>query len=149
MSIGIRLEEDTRLIHTHQMETIEPGAADRAFCEALTDEQDELAREILSRVTDKWSLWVLQVLAASEAPVRFSRLHERVEGISQKILTQCLRRLAHDGLVTRTLYPQVPPRVEYAPTPLGRDLLVQLLPFWRWVVGHVDDFDAARGQGGG
>ena len=76
--------------------------------------------------------------------MRFSRVLERVEGISQKVLTQTLRQLERDGLLTRTLYPQVPPRVEYDLTPLGRDLLLQVTPLCRWVTGHIGRFEAAR-----
>jgi len=114
------------------------------FCNAMTDAQDEMAREMLESISSKWPLWVLQVLAACDGPLRFSRLAERIEHISQKMLTQTLRTLERDGLVTRTLYPQVPPRVEYEITPLGRDLLNQVLPLWRWIVEHLPAFEAAR-----
>lgn len=60
------------------------------------------------------------------------------------MLTQTLRHLERDGLVTRTLYPQVPPRVDYALTPLGGDLLMQLAPLWRWMAGNIEQFEAAR-----
>jgi DNA-binding HxlR family transcriptional regulator len=69
---------------------------------------------------------------------------ERVEGISQKVLTQTLRTLERDGLIIRTLYPEVPPRVEYQLTLLGRDLLMQVVALWRWIVEHLDDFDARK-----
>jgi DNA-binding HxlR family transcriptional regulator len=120
------------------------GAED--FCKGLTDAQDETAREILSLVADKWPLWVMQVLGASAEPVRFSRVMERVDGISQKVLTHTLRRLEREGLITRTLYPQVPPRVEYALTQEGRDLLVQVLPLWRWVAERVGHFETSRAR---
>jgi DNA-binding HxlR family transcriptional regulator len=110
----------------------------------MTDEQDEMAREMLESISSKWPLWVLQVLAARDGPLRFSRLAERIDGISQKMLTQTLRKLERDGLVTRTLYPQVPPRVEYEITALGRELLSQVLPLWRWIVEHLPAFEAAR-----
>ncbi len=71
-------------------------------------------------------------------------MKERVEGISQKVLAQTLRTLERDGLVTRTLYPQVPPRVEYELTPLGLALLGQVTPLWRWVGEHAGEFKAAR-----
>jgi DNA-binding HxlR family transcriptional regulator len=105
--------------------------------------QDPLAREVLERVTAKWPLSVMRVLAEANGPLRFSRVLERVQGISQKVLTQTLRTLERDGLVTRTLYPQVPPRVEYELTTLGCDLLAQLLSLWRWIVGRLPDFAAA------
>jgi DNA-binding HxlR family transcriptional regulator len=143
------LEEGTLLIYTYHMDSIgqnQPPQSDRDFCDVLTDKQDALALEVLSRVSDKWSLWILHDLAELGAPIRFSKLHQKIEGISQKILTQCLRRLEHDGLVLRTLYPEVPPRVEYQLTPLGRDLLKQIMPLWRWVAENVASFEAARAR---
>lgn len=135
------------MIYTYLMDTKEQileGAED--FCANLTDAEDERAREILSLIADKWPLWVMQVLGASAEPVRFSRVMERVDGISQKVLTHTLRRLEREGFVIRTLYPQVPPRVEYELTPNGRDLLVQVLPLWRFVAERIADFDAARAR---
>ncbi|MBB4439389.1 DNA-binding HxlR family transcriptional regulator [Rhizobium leguminosarum] len=114
------------------------------FCSSMTDEQDGRARELIERAAAKWPLRILHVLSDADAPLRFSRLMERVEGISQKVLTQTLRTLERDGLVIRTLYPQVPPRVEYELTPLGRDLLMQVVSLWRWIVEHLDDFDACK-----
>jgi DNA-binding HxlR family transcriptional regulator len=119
---------------------------DQDFCGAMTDAEDMAARELLERISAKWPLWVLQVLHAAKAPARFTRVLERVDGISQKMLTQTLRALERDGLVTRTLYPQVPPRVEYEITPLGAELLVQILPLWRWIVGHLPQVEAARAK---
>jgi DNA-binding HxlR family transcriptional regulator len=132
------------MIHTYRMETKDAIAEAAAYCEMLTDEQDEISREVMSRIADKWHLWVVHVLAEAGGPLRFSRLLERVEGISQKMLTQTLRQLERDGLVDRTLYPQVPPRVEYDLTPLGHELLVEVAPLWRWIIGHVDAFAASR-----
>src|SRR5258706_10946374 len=115
-----------------------------AFREAMTQAEDHLAREVLERVTVRWSLSVLRVLAEADGPLRFSRVLERVEGISQKALTHSLRTLERDGLLTRTLYPQVPPRVEYELTALGRDLSVPLGSLWRWIAGRLPDFSAAQ-----
>ncbi|MDI7862903.1 helix-turn-helix transcriptional regulator [Rhizobiaceae bacterium n13] len=120
-----------------------------AFCETLTDAQDALAREILERASAKWPLRIMYVLAETKGPLRFSRLLERVEGISQKVLTQALRTLESDGLVTRTLYPQVPPRVEYELTPLGGELLLQVVALWRWIAERVPDFEKARARSAG
>jgi DNA-binding HxlR family transcriptional regulator len=129
--------------YTHLMVTdLDPRTS--AFCETLTDEQDALAREMLERVAAKWPLGVLHVLAEANGPLRFSRVLERVDGISQKMLTQTLRMLEGDGLVTRTLYPQVPPRVEYELTLLGGELLRQIVPLWRWIVEHLPAVEAAR-----
>src|SRR5260370_40472559 len=112
----------------------------------MTQTEDRLAREVLERVTARWSLSVLRVLADANGPLRFSRVLERVEGISQKALTHTLRTLERDGLLTRTLYPQVPPRVEYELTTLGRDLMVPLASVWRWIAGRLPDFAAAQAQ---
>ena len=110
----------------------------------MTQAEDQLAREVLERVTARWSLSVLRVLAEANGPLRFSRVLERVESISQKALTHALRILERDGLLTRTLYPQVPPRVEYELTTLGRDLLMPLASLWRWIAGRLPDFAAAQ-----
>ena len=76
------------------------------------------AREMISRVADKWSMYVIHVLAEA-GTVRFSELRRRVDGVSQRMLTVTLRGLERDGLVRRTMHPEVPPRVEYSLTPLG------------------------------
>ena len=106
---------------------------------------------VLSRVGDKWSVLVVSLLA--DGPMRFNALKRRIGGISQRMLTLTLRGLERDGLVTRTLYPQVPPRVEYALTDLGRDLLgpVSALAGWALENQHrMEDaraaFDAADGE---
>ncbi|MEK1896195.1 MAG: helix-turn-helix domain-containing protein [Rhizobium sp.] len=116
------------------------------FCETLSDPQDALAREMLERASAKWPLRVMHILAKAKGPLRFSRVLEGVEGISQKVLTQTLRTLESDGLVTRTLYPQVPPRVEYELTPLGGELLVEVVALWQWIANRLPDFEAARAQ---
>ena len=87
-------------------------------------------REVLSRVGDKWS--VLVVVLLSEKPLRFNNLRRQIDGISQRMLTRTLRELERDGLVSRTVEPTVPPRVEYALTTLGRTLLnpVTALAVW-------------------
>lgn len=113
-------------------------------CDDLTEEQDELARHVLARTFGAWSMWTLHVLYAEAKPLRFSRIAERVEGVSQKVLTQTLRALERDGLITRTVFPEVPPRVEYALTTFGRALLVRALPAWNWIVTQVPKLEQAR-----
>jgi DNA-binding HxlR family transcriptional regulator len=125
------------------METIDPAKAARDPCDALDEGEKRLAREILDHIADKWSIWVIYALGTS-GRLRFSRLLERVEGVSQKMLTKALRRLERDGLVTRTMYLEVPPRVEYELTPTGRELLLRVRPLWTWVVENVEGFRAAR-----
>jgi DNA-binding HxlR family transcriptional regulator len=114
------------------------------FHETLTEGEDRLVREALERISARWSLSVLRVLAQANGPLRFSRVLERVDGISQKTLTQTLRTLERDGLITRTLYPQVPPRVEYELTTLGRELLAPVASLWRWMAERLPDFAAAQ-----
>lgn len=80
----------------------------------------ELVRDVLARVGDKWTVLIVTTLEAG--PLRFTELHQQVAGISQRMLSQTLRLLTRDGLVTRSAYPEVPPRVEYALTPLGHSL---------------------------
>ncbi|UWM80030.1 winged helix-turn-helix transcriptional regulator [Rhizobium sp. SRDI969] len=139
----IRSKEGTQTIYTH-LEVTDVSSDIFDFCSSMTDEQDARARELIERAAAKWPLRILHVLSDAGAPLRFSRLMERVEGISQKVLTQTLRTLERDGLIIRTLYPEVPPRVEYELTPLGRDLLMQVAALWRWIVEHLDDFDARK-----
>ncbi len=116
----------------------------RDFCAALSEADDAMARELVSRVADKWSLWVLEILATASAPLRFTRVLEQVEGISQKSLTKTLRQLERDGLLTRTMFLELPPRVEYAITPIGMELLEQVMPLWMWGAQNLPIFRAAR-----
>lgn len=91
---------------------------------------------------DTWSLLVLAVLA--DGPLRYSDLRAAVPGISQRMLTLTLRRLGEHGLVTRTAYPEVPPRVEYALTPLSGGLLDIVTALVRWAAAHHDDIVGNR-----
>jgi DNA-binding HxlR family transcriptional regulator len=98
--------------------------------------------ELLSRLGDKWSVLVIAYLG--EGPLRFSELQRRIAPISQKMLTTTLRALERDGLVTRTVYPTVPPRVDYELTDLGRDLLKPISSLTEWALKNGDRMDAAR-----
>ena len=103
------------------------------------------AREMLVRVADKWSMYVIHVLAEA-GTLRFSELRRRVDGVSQRMLTVTLRGLERDGLVTRRIYPEVPPRVEYELTPLGstlRDIVHELI---EWSGAHLAEVDEARAR---
>jgi DNA-binding HxlR family transcriptional regulator len=123
-----------------------PGILDEcsAVCDALSEVEDRLTREMVTRLADKWSLWTISVLAESGTPVRFSKVMEQVEGVSQKSLTKTLRQLERDGLVTRRVFAEVPPRVEYAITPLGIEMLQHVQPLWLWVARSVGRFQSAR-----
>ena len=98
--------------------------------------------EILSRVGDKWSVQV--VVQLGTGPKRFNELRRIVGGISQRMLTLTLRGLERDGLVTRTVYPTVPPRVDYQLTGLGCSLLKTVRGLGDWAIQHRDEILAAR-----
>lgn len=100
------------------------------------------SRRLLDRIGDRWT--VLLVGALDPGPQRFGALAARVGGISQKMLTQTLRSLERDGFVTRTVYPEVPPRVEYELTPLGRSLQEPLRALETWAVENMDAVAAHR-----
>ncbi|GLY89663.1 winged helix-turn-helix transcriptional regulator [Actinoallomurus iriomotensis] len=100
------------------------------------------AREVLGRIGDKWSLYVISLLG--EETRRFSELKRGVEGISQRMLTVTLRGLERDGIVSRTVYPVVPPRVEYTLTPMGRTLLDTVSTLVAWADEHVASIEQAR-----
>jgi DNA-binding HxlR family transcriptional regulator len=100
------------------------------------------AREVLGRIGDKWSLYVISLLG--EDTRRFTDLKRGVAGISQRMLTVTLRGLERDGIVTRTVYPVMPPRVDYALTPMGRTLLDTVGTLVTWAEEHVAEIDGAR-----
>jgi DNA-binding HxlR family transcriptional regulator len=100
------------------------------------------AREVLSRVGDKWSVFVIALLG--DGPKRFSEIKRTIEGISQRMLTLTLRALERDGLVTRTVFPTIPPRVDYALTPLGATLLEPVRALAAWAQLHRQAIHDAR-----
>ncbi|NHH83191.1 winged helix-turn-helix transcriptional regulator [Burkholderia gladioli] len=87
-------------------------------------------REILDRIGDKWSLYIVATLA--NGPRRFNELKRGIDGISQRMLTLTLRGLERDGLITRTMYPTIPPRVDYELTDMGRTLLKPVMALVNW-----------------
>ncbi|TQS45134.1 helix-turn-helix transcriptional regulator [Cryptosporangium phraense] len=104
------------------------------------DQLDCPTRRLLDRIGDRWTVLIVEAL--DSGPQRFSALAMRVGGISQKMLTQTLRALEQDGLVTRTVYPVVPPRVEYELTLLGRSLQGPLRALEEWAVENLDAVSA-------
>jgi DNA-binding HxlR family transcriptional regulator len=100
------------------------------------------ASEVLGRVGDKWSLQV--IFSLGEDTRRFTDLKRGIEGISQRMLTVTLRGLERDGIITRTIYPVIPPRVDYTLTPMGRTLLDAAGTLVCWAHAHLDEIDAAR-----
>jgi DNA-binding HxlR family transcriptional regulator len=99
-------------------------------------------RELLDRLGDKWSLLVVELLGGGTR--RFSELRREIDGISQRMLTLTLRQLERDGLVTRTVHPVVPPRVDYELTGLGASLLDAVAPLVDWARRHREDIAGAR-----
>ena len=112
----------------------EPGpAGEPASCRA---------RAVLQRVGDKWSMYVIDLLG--RGTMRFTELHRGIDGITARMLTVTLRGLERDGIVTRTIHPVIPPRVEYALTPMGRTLLDTIGQLVSWADSHLDEIEAAR-----
>lgn len=101
-------------------------------------------REVLSRVGDKWS--VLVVVLLKDGPQRFSELRRAIEGISQRMLTLTVRGLERDGLITRTIYPTIPPRVDYELTRLGETLLEPVAALADWAEENRTEIQAARAK---
>ncbi|MEE6263973.1 winged helix-turn-helix transcriptional regulator [Plantactinospora sonchi] len=100
------------------------------------------AREVLDRVGGKWSIAI--IIEASRRPVRFTELERTVEGISRRMLALTLRNLERDGLLTRTVHPTVPPRVEYTATEIARELYEALVTLTGWAERHRAAVAAAR-----
>ncbi len=114
---------------------MKPGHMDLpADCRAIGD--------VLARIGDKWS--VLVVSRLGQGPLRFNELRRAIGGISQRMLTLTLRGLERDGLVTRTVFPTIPPRVDYALTPLGRDLLNPVSALGAWAIRNQAKIARAR-----
>jgi DNA-binding HxlR family transcriptional regulator len=101
-------------------------------------------REVLDRVGDKWSVLIVTLLG--DGPMRFNELKRAVEGISQRMLTLTLRGLERDGLVTRTVFPEIPPRVEYTLTRLGKSLLRPISALSAWAGAHRGQIQEARSR---
>jgi DNA-binding HxlR family transcriptional regulator len=97
---------------------------------------------VLARVGDKWSVLIIVLLG--NGPKRFNEIKRMVGGISQRMLTLTLRGLERDGLVKRTQFPTIPPRVEYELTPLGRSLWDAVEPLGVWARGHLKHITKAR-----
>ena len=103
-------------------------------CRAVSD--------VLQRVGDKWTVLLVSQLGAGT--MRFNELRNIIGGISQKMLTTTLRSLERDGFVTRTVFPTIPPRVDYELTDLGRELLIPVQALGDWALKNIDKVNAAR-----
>ena len=110
--------------------------------EATVYAKDCPSRQVLDRIGDTWSVLIVVILA--DGPFRYTELAKRIEGVSPKMLTQTLRALERDGLITRTVYAVVPPRVDYALTPLGRSLYGLVEGLEKWAEAHIEDVMSAR-----
>ena len=114
----------------------------------MTKDKDHLPSDcrpiaqILSRVGDKWSILLLNVLG--EETMRFKDLHRAMHGISQRMLTVTLRNLERDGLISRTVYPTIPPKVEYCLSSRGRSLRCAIVPIAEWVTQNREGIEQAQ-----
>jgi len=104
---------------------------------------EALVNQLIGRVADKWTMLILEVLT-EHGELRFTALSARVEGISQKMLTQTLRQMERDGLAIRTVHAVVPPKVEYRLTPLGLSLAAAFCGVWIWAERNLDAIEQAR-----
>jgi DNA-binding HxlR family transcriptional regulator len=117
------------------------------FAHMTTEPQHHLAGcrrvgDILERVGDKWA--ILLLMAIGDRRMRFGELHRAINGISQRMLTVTLRNLEHDGILTRTVYPEIPPRVEYELSDRGRSLKLALAAIGKWAMENQTDIEEAR-----
>jgi DNA-binding HxlR family transcriptional regulator len=127
-----------------------PGDPSAAACDAGAASAAGTAREpttcraraVLQRVGDKWSVLAIDLLG--QGTMRFGELHRAIDGITARMLTVTLRGLERDGIVTRTIHPVIPPRVEYALTPMGRTLLDTIGQLVTWTDSHLPEIEAAR-----
>ncbi|WP_327586636.1 helix-turn-helix transcriptional regulator [Nonomuraea sp. NBC_00507] len=127
-----------------------------SYCDSTVDDDDDYdvrqwdtredceVRQILDRIADKWSLLVIALLDCQS--LRFSQLRREIDGVSQRMLSVTLRHLERDGLVSRKVHPVVPPRVDYALTPLGRTLHQTIKSLVTWTEEHQAEIASARAE---
>lgn len=130
MSKGSAVESRTRHAADAIPETVDPAV-------------EALVQDIIGKVADRWTMLVLEALE-EHGTLRFTQLGRIVCGISQKMLTQTVRRMEEDGLVTRTVHPVIPPHVDYTLTPLGLNLSEAFCGVWVWAEKHRDEIEQAR-----
>ena len=104
---------------------------------------EALVKDIIGKVADKWTMLILEALQ-EHGTLRFTQLARTVTGISQKMLTQTVRKMEEDGLVQRTVYPVIPPHVDYRLTPLGNSLNAAFCGVWLWAEQHYEEIRHAR-----
>ena len=115
----------------------------QTVCDGLRDDDDGLRREVLSHAGSRWSLGVIHTLGVY-GRLRHAAIGRRMHRATQRMLTRTLRQLERDGLVLRHDFAEMPPRVEYELTGIGRELLVRMVPVWTWIVENADRFRQAR-----
>jgi DNA-binding HxlR family transcriptional regulator len=125
-------------------ETVTTSRMPWAAEHACTADTKSLVRELLTRIGDKWTMLVVGTLSAG--PLRFSALQSEINGISHRMLTVTLRALERDGLVTRSVYAEVPPRVEYELTGVGATLIEPLGAVIRWAEGNQGHVAGSRAE---
>lgn len=113
--------------------------------EAIDPRVEALVHELIDRVADKWTMLALEVLE-EHGELRFTEIGQRIPGISQKMLTQTLRQMERDGLLTRTAHAVIPPKVEYKLTSLGESLGEAFCGVWIWAGRNLEQIEHARRQ---
>ena len=132
------------------MDTVIPSAqaqnsAETCAIPQFSQQVEDISQELMGYIADKWTLVVLEELHDREV-MRFNQLRKAVPGISQKMLTQTLRQMERNGLVSRKVYPVIPPKVEYQRTDLGRSLGPVICGLWTWVEENSAKLTEARAQ---
>jgi DNA-binding HxlR family transcriptional regulator len=145
VSGGAAAEEGTRVIPSDELSMEEVIARSQVACDALSEEDDGLKREVLAHAGNRWSLGIVHALGVA-GTLRHAELARELEGVTQRMLTRSLRQLERDGLILRHDHHEVPPRVDYTLTALGRGLLVGMIPLWTWVIENADSFREARSR---
>lgn len=125
------------------MATRAPHPAPALPCDEIDPRVEALVTELIGRVADKWTMILLELLE-DHGQLRFTQIARLVPDISQKMLTQTLRRMERDGMLTRTVHPVVPPRVDYALTPLGASLGEAFCGVWMWAAANLERVQSAR-----
>ena len=123
--------------------TIDPQTSSPQTYAEIDPRVEALVHDLIAQVADKWTMILIEVLH-DHGEQRFTRISEKVPGISQKMLTQTLRQMERNGLVVRTIHPVVPPKVEYRLTDLGFSLGEAFCGVWTWAEDHLETVEAAR-----
>ncbi len=135
-NLSLRHSDVPAHANTHRGDVPAPSAPDHGDCRSVTP--------VLNRVGDKWSMQIVMTLA--DGPRRFSELKRAIDGISQRMLTLSLRGLERDGLVSRTVTPTIPPRVDYELTEIGNSLRQPVKGLGDWALAHIDCIRAAQAR---